>query len=85
MYQAPSTTPTTARTASERYQACQAGETPPQARWKEPARIRNSPTKPFKPGRPMLENVNSMKNTVSHGALAAIPPRLAMLRVWNRS
>ncbi len=32
----------------------------------------------------MLENVNSRKKTVSHGAWLAIPPRLAMLRVWNR-
>ena len=33
----------------------------------------------------MLENVNSMKNTVSQGARLAMPPRLAMFRVWNRS
>ena len=45
----------------------------------------NSPTKPLRPGSPMLENVNSMKNTASHGACEAMPPRLAMLRVWNRS
>ena len=45
----------------------------------------NSPTNPFSPGRPMLENVNSMKNAANQGAFDAIPPRLAMFRVWNRS
>ena len=38
--------------------------------------MRNSPTKPFSPGRPMLEKVKSMNNTVSQGALLAMPPRL---------
>ena len=33
----------------------------------------------------MLEKVNSMKNTVSQGAFVAMPPRLAIERVWNRS
>jgi hypothetical protein len=39
----------------------------------------NSPTKPLSPGRPMLENVNSMKNTASQGAFEAMPPRLAIV------
>ena len=45
----------------------------------------NSPTKPLSPGRPMLEKVNSMKKAASQGAFVAIPPRLAIDRVWYRS
>jgi hypothetical protein len=63
------------------HDAGHADDTPPQARWNDPARIMNSPTNPLRPGRPMLENVNSMNRAASHGAFEAMPPRLAMFRV----
>ena len=48
---------------------------------KVPTKIRNSPTKPFKPGSPMDESVTIMKNTAKTGICLARPPKSAIMRV----
>ena len=53
----------------------------PQARWNMPNRSMNSPTKPFKPGRPMLAIVIKTMKKARTGTSAAIPPKSAIRRV----
>ena len=53
--------------------------------WKAPTRIRNSPTKPLSPGRPMDEKVTIRKSTESAGTTFQRPPKSAMSRVCRRS
>ena len=47
--------------------------------------MRNSPTKPFVPGRAMDESVTIMKKTAKIGIEADRPPKSAIIRVWRRS
>ncbi len=52
---------------------------------KVPERMRNSPTKPLVPGRPMEESVTTTKAVAIQGTCLARPPYSAMTRVWRRS
>jgi hypothetical protein len=47
--------------------------------------MRNSPTKPFRNGSPIEEKVVMKKTIAKRGAMAAMPPYSAILRVWRRS
>ncbi len=47
----------------------------------EPRRIRNSPTKPFSPGKPIDESITTMKNPARIGAAFCSPLSLAISRV----
>ena len=50
-----------------------------------PTRIRNSPTNPFSPGRPMDDRVTIRKAAVKTGMIRAKPPKSWISRVWRRS
>ena len=51
----------------------------------EPSRIRNSPTKPLKPGTAMDERQMSRKRAENHGMTAFRPPNSSMRNVCRRS
>ena len=53
--------------------------------WNIPTRIRNSPTKPFRPGRPIDDSVTIMKRTAKTGITAERPPNCAISYVCRRS
>ncbi len=50
-----------------------------------PRRMRNSPTKPLSPGRPIDESMTTVKTAANSGADFWMPPMSAMRRVWRRS
>ncbi len=47
--------------------------------------IRNSPTKPLRPGNPTEARVMTRKAAVSRGITAFRPPNSEISRVWRRS
>ena len=47
--------------------------------------VRNSPTKPFRPGRPIDDSVMIRKAATSFGITALRPPNSAIRRVCRRS
>ena len=53
--------------------------------WNAPTRIRNSPTKPLRPGRPSDERHTIRKSAEKAGITAHSPPNSEMSRVWRRS
>ncbi len=52
---------------------------------KAPSRIRNSPTKPFSPGKPIDDSVMIRKAATSCGITFFKPPNSEMSRVCRRS
>ena len=52
---------------------------------KAPKRIKNSPTKPFRPGRPMDDRVITRKQAEKMGSGFHRPPKSAIIREWRRS
>ena len=73
MYTAPSTTPASAAPPAQRLAA------------NAPSRIRNSPTKPFSPGRPMDDSSVTRKTVANTGIRFHSPPYSPIRRVWRRS
>src|SRR2546430_433792 len=51
----------------------------------EPSMIRNSPTKPFKNGRPIEESEANTNSAENHGIGRARPPKSEIMRVCRRS
>ena len=47
--------------------------------------MRNSPTKPFRPGTPIEESITTVKTTAKIGATFWSPLNCAISRVWRRS
>ena len=66
-------TPVAATTAHQRWAA------------KAPMRVRNSPTNPLSPGRPIDDNMTTMKTPAKIGAGFWSPPSSLISRVWRRS
>ena len=52
---------------------------------KLPTRIVNSPTKPLRPGRPMLDSITTVNAAANTGATAWMPLSFEISRVWRRS
>ena len=52
---------------------------------KVPTRMRNSPTKPFRPGRPRDDRHTMRSSAEKPGITAHSPPNSEISRVWRRS